>query len=66
VSPDGQRLVSGSKDRTIRVWDLQTRRELKKFTDDEEASSVAFSGDGTSVVWASGKRIRVKSLIAEE
>jgi serine/threonine protein kinase/WD40 repeat protein len=66
VSPDGQRIVSGSRDRTIRVWDLQSRNELFKFTDDEEVLSVAFAGDGTSVFWAGGKRIRMKSLIAEQ
>jgi WD40 repeat protein len=28
VTPDGRRVVSGSDDRTLKVWDLATRHEV--------------------------------------
>jgi WD40 repeat protein len=27
-SPDGKHIVSGSKDKTVRIWDCQTGREV--------------------------------------
>ncbi|KAF8704708.1 WD40 repeat-like protein, partial [Rhizoctonia solani] len=50
-SPDGARLISSSRDRTIRMWDTRTGAALefcKSYAQD--ISSVAFSPDGTLVV----------------
>ncbi len=50
-------MVSGSGDRrttheaTVRVWDLATARELRRFADHRGAvNAVAFTPDGRSVV----------------
>jgi WD40 repeat protein len=50
-SPDGNQALFGAKDKTIRVWDLNRRVELKRFPCD--ARSVGFSPDGASA-WSVG------------
>jgi sugar lactone lactonase YvrE len=46
-SPDGGRALSGGVDGTMRLWDLDTGEELRRFEADmQEVFSVAFSPDG--------------------
>jgi hypothetical protein len=54
-SPDGARIVSGSLDRTIKLWDTTTGQELRTLTGRHTdpsfyPSSVGFSPDGDRVV----------------
>ena len=59
ISPDGKRIVSGSADQTVKVWDAATGQEalsLKGHTDG--VSSVAFSPDGKRIVSAEPRTIR--------
>jgi WD40 repeat protein len=50
-SPDGRRIVSGSADRTLKVWDAATGRETLTLTGhDREIRSAAFSPDGRRIV----------------
>ncbi len=50
-SPRGDRLVSGSLDRTLRLWDLKTGKEMKKFPDiTDQIRSVDFSPDGKQIL----------------
>jgi WD40 repeat protein len=62
VSPDGRRIVSGSDDRAVTVWDLRSGARLHRlFGHQDLLASVAVSPDGrrivsgsldaTSVVW---------------
>jgi len=56
-SPDGTRLVSGSADRTIRLWDVSTGECLETLSGHSNwVMSVAFSPDGTRLVSGSADR----------
>jgi WD40 repeat protein len=54
VSPDGRRAVSASHDETLKVWDLETGRELRTLQGHSSSVfGVVVSPDGRRVVSAS-------------
>ena len=63
-SPDGSRIVSGSQDNTVRVWDSQTGVELMKLEGHTSyVTSVSFSPDGSRIVSAGDYTVRVWDAI---
>jgi WD40 repeat protein len=51
VSPDGRRIISGSQDNTVAVWDLETGTLVHRLAGHRNAvSSVAVSPDGRWIV----------------
>jgi len=53
-SPDGQTILTGSFDKTARIWDAATGNELRRFEGHADwVSSVAFSPDGRYVLTGS-------------
>jgi WD40 repeat protein len=68
VSPDGLRIVSGSWDDTVRVWDANTGESLVKLTAHRKrVTAVAFSPDGNRFVSGSqDSTIRIWSTVTFE
>jgi WD40 repeat protein len=60
-SSDGKRIVSGSADNTVKLWDAQTGQETLTFKGhSDRVSSVSFSPDGKRIVSGSiDKTIKV-------
>ncbi|MEO8893947.1 MAG: hypothetical protein ABI417_20870, partial [Coleofasciculaceae cyanobacterium] len=51
ISPDGQTIVSGSREATIKVWHLQTGELLKTLQGHSDSvTCVAISPDGQTIV----------------
>ncbi|KDQ13032.1 hypothetical protein BOTBODRAFT_175902 [Botryobasidium botryosum FD-172 SS1] len=59
-SPDGSRIVSGSHDASVRVWDIATGAEVLPPLrgHDDDVRSVAFSPDGSKIL-SGGDSIRI-------
>ncbi len=50
LSPDGQQIVSGSRDKTLKVWNVNTHEEILTLKGHEDGVvSVAFSPDGKHI-----------------
>ncbi|KAJ3805075.1 hypothetical protein F5876DRAFT_1607, partial [Lentinula aff. lateritia] len=61
-SPDGTRVVSGSHNKTLRIWDARTGTQIGEPLQghDHSVNSVAFSPDGTRIVSGShDKTLRI-------
>jgi WD40 repeat protein/tetratricopeptide (TPR) repeat protein len=59
-SPDGKQVLTASFDRTARIWDTRTGRQLAVFTHDESLLDAAYSPDGKRVATVPGdKTVRV-------
>jgi WD40 repeat protein len=53
LAPDGLTLASGSRDRTVKLWDVEARRELFVFEPfSHDVLAVAFTPDGQTVAAA--------------
>lgn len=67
-SPMGNRLVSGSDDRSIRFWDPESRVEFLSLrdTDDDQIIFVAFSQDSKKLISGSGKgRVTIRTALTD-
>ncbi|HKB06440.1 MAG TPA: protein kinase, partial [Gemmataceae bacterium] len=58
-SPDGALLASTSYDKTIRLWDTWTGREVRKITSTTSSRRVVFSPDGTRLAALPASQVRL-------
>jgi WD40 repeat protein len=55
-SPDEKYLISGGEDKIVKLWDVASRQEVKRFVGHKnEIKSVSFSPDGKFALSAGGK-----------
>jgi WD40 repeat protein len=66
ISPDGKTLISSSKDKTIRLWKIDSGEEILTINDDANVYSIAISPDGKTLISASDKKIKIWNLMTGE
>jgi WD40 repeat protein len=62
ISADGRRVLSGSSDGSVRLWDLRSGKELRRFTgfgEDDYPRCVALSDDGRRAAAGGSSEVRV-------
>ena len=50
VSHDGEKLITASTDRTIRLWSIATGRQVKALNHEDHVATISLARDGRSVI----------------
>jgi serine/threonine protein kinase len=58
-SPDGKFLASASEDKTVKIWDLHTDKEVRTWREPNSVLSAVISPDGQSLAFASGDTVKL-------
>jgi WD40 repeat protein len=58
-STDNKRVISGSNDMTIKIWNLSNGLNIKTLLCNSNISSVCISADGNKIVSSEEKSIKI-------
>lgn len=59
-SPDNKRFITGSADKTAKLWDVESNRILANFIGhDDQVNNVLFSNDGKFICTAGGSKLYI-------
>ena len=61
-SPDGRYIASGSRDKTVRIWDASTGEEVTKLLFSSAGGSVKFSPNGQELAVGQGHILELRDL----
>ena len=50
IAPNGKTAISASEDRTLKIWDLLSGKEVASFSGEDAFYGCAFAPDGVTVV----------------
>ncbi|MFM6197541.1 MAG: WD40 repeat domain-containing protein, partial [Dolichospermum sp.] len=50
ITPDGTKIISGSRDSSVKIWNLSTAECLYTFINDTPITAIVISPDGKKVI----------------
>jgi len=56
-SPEGERVLSASDDKTARIWDLETEQEVARFQHNKKVGNAIYSPNGTTILTTTNDEI---------
>jgi len=65
IAPDGRRALSSGFDLTVRLWDVNSGQEVRKFKGDRAGdlvNALAWSSDGRHALWGGGQYLKTEQL----
>ena len=65
-SKDGKTIASASKDKTARIWDAATGKELHRFAEPEPTADAALSPDGKLLAVKTAKAVYLWDVVTEK
>ncbi len=62
ISPNAKRVISGSSDHTMKIWDLESGLEIRSLLHEDWIHALAVTPDGKLIISASDKILKIWNL----
>lgn len=60
ISPDGTMIISGSKDQTLKIWDIKTGKEICTLSENAGVvTAITMTSDGSKIITGSDKTLKI-------